>query len=317
MGEPITRLNPRVESQIHKVLFIQAIELILKIVMILPKTTHKSPGPKPYDNRKVLALCIFRVLLRKTYADYEIEMRTDQRICKLLEMSILPGKSTLQRCLSSVKMNLLREFNHILLGKWIDRKLNVSIDASGIRILGRSIWYSLRIKRNISRRECDKIHLATCNDTMLILNWFITPGKKNDSPFFVKLLKPFKLLGIVLADMGYLSRKNYQFTVDKMGCTFIPFQDRNNSKPLGHPAWKWAKKLWDVVPMLFRGIYHQRSRVECIFSALKKRYGDNLYSKKPCIRRREMALRFIAYNIRLIICLNYAKKVSLPLWVRA
>ena len=181
MGEPITRLNPKIESRIQKVFFVRALELIIKIVMILSKIDSNKPGPKPYDYRVVLCLCIFRILLRKTYADYEIEMRQDMRICKILEMKILPGKSTLQRCLATTKMDFLRQINQILLGDWIKRKLNISIDASGIRILGRSIWYSIRIKRNISRRECDKIHLATCNDTMLILNWFITPGKRNRS----------------------------------------------------------------------------------------------------------------------------------------
>lgn len=317
MGEPITRLNPQVESQIQKVLFVRALELILKIAMILPEAIRQKPGPKPYDKRKVLALCIFRILLRKTYADYEIEMRTDPRICKILNWKSLPGKSTLQRLLSSVEMNLLRKFNHLLLGEWIQRKLNISIDASGIRIIGRSIWYSLRIKRDISRRECDKIHIATCNDTMLILNWFITPGKRNDCPFFVKLLMPFKMLGLVLADKGYLSRENFQFTVDKGGSAFIPFKKNSTAKSLGFPAWKFAKKLRDTLPMLFKGIYNQRSRVECIFASLKKRWGDQLYSKKPCLRRREMALRFIAYNIKLILCLNYAREHNLSLWVRA
>ena len=75
-------------------------------------------------------------------------------------------------------MDLLRGLNQYLISDWIKRKLNISIDASGIRIIGRSIWYTIRINEEISRRECDKIHLATCNDTMLILNWFITKDKK-------------------------------------------------------------------------------------------------------------------------------------------
>lgn len=218
--------------------------------------------------------------------------------------------------MSTIKMDLLRQINNILLGKWVDRKLNISLDASGIRILGRSIWYSLRIKRNISRRECDKIHLATCNDTMLILNWFITNRRRNDSPFFRKLLAPFKLLGVVLADKGYLARKNYQFVVDRNGSAFIPFKSNSTAKPKSNPAWKFGFNLWNVLPMIFRGIYHQRSRVECIFAALKKRWGDKLYSKKAYLRRREMAMRFLAYNVRLIICLEFAAKENIPLWIR-
>jgi hypothetical protein len=317
MGEPITRLNPQVESQVQKVFFVRAIELILKIFMVLPEYNSTNPGPKPYDYRKVLALCIFRILLRKTYADYEIEMRTDPRICKIFEWKILPGKSTLQRCLSSTKMDLFREINRILIKDFINRKLNILVDASGIRILGRSIWYSIRAKKPISRRECDKVHLAVCSDTMMILNWFITEGKKNDSPFFVKLLVPFRMLGRVIADAGYLSRKNYQYVADKKGSAFIPFKKNSRAKPKSHPAWKFAFLLWKILPSMFKGIYHQRSKVECVFSVLKKRWGDKLYSKKAYVRRREMTMRFVAYNIRIILCLNYSVEKNLPLWIRA
>ena len=108
-------------------------------------------------------------------------------------------------------------------------RVDVLIDASGIRIVGRSIWYSIRIKKRVSRRECDKVHLAVCKDTLLALNWFITEGKKNDCPFFTRLLEPIKWLGNVLADRGYLSRKNYQYTVDNGGCAFIEFKKLEKS----------------------------------------------------------------------------------------
>ena len=317
MGEPITRLNPQVESQVQKILFVQAIELILKIVMILPENNSIKPGPKPYDYRVVLSLCIFRILLRKTYADYEIEMRTDMRLCGLLGMKILPGKSTIQRGLARTKMDLLRAINSVLLEDWMKRKLNILLDASGIRIVGRSIWFSLRAKRPISRRECDKIHIAVCSDVHVILNWFITEGKRNDSPFFKRLLAPFRFLGFVLADAGYLSRKNVQYVFDRNGAVFIPFKKGNAAKPKSYPAWKSLFKLWKLLPMLCKSIYNQRPKVEAVFAALKKRYGDRLDSKGARMRRREMAMRFLAYNIRLVICYKYASKQGLLLWVRA
>lgn len=317
MGEPITRLNPQVESQVQKILFVRAIELILSIVMILPENDRQKQGPRPYDYRMVLSLCIFRILLRKTYADYEIEMRTDQRICKILGLQILPGKSTIQRCLAQTKMEMLRIINFILLEDWMKRKLNILLDASGIRIVGRSVWFSLRAKRPISRRECDKIHIAICSDVHVILNWFITEGKRHDSPFFCRLLAPFKFLGFVLADVGYLARKNVQYVFDKKGAVFIPFKKGNTAKPKSHPAWKFLFKLWKLFPMLCKSIYNQRPKVEAVFAALKKRYGDHLDSKGARMRRREMAMRFLAYNIRIVICYRYANEHGLPLWVRA
>ncbi len=63
--------------------------------------------------------------------------------------------------------------------------------------------------------------------------------------------------------------------------------------------------------------YHQRSKIEAVFSAVKKRYGDSFKCRKKSMRRKEVALRFIAYNVFIILCYNYSVKHNLPLYVRA
>ncbi|MEK6896658.1 MAG: transposase, partial [Nanoarchaeota archaeon] len=212
-------------------------------------------------------------------------------------------------------------FNAMILIEWSKRKLNLMIDSSGIRIIGRSIWFCIRIKEYISKKECDKTHLAVCSDVFFIMNWRITNGKKNDCPYFRKLLKPFKLLGIILADKGYLSRANFQFAADRKGCAFIPFKKGkkkgSTNSPKSCPAWKFAFNLWKSLNGIYTSIYHQRSRIESIFHALKERYGDKLFCRGSSMRRKEMALRFIAYNIRLMIFYLYAKENNINLWVRA
>ncbi len=72
--------------------------------------------------------------------------------------------------------------------------------------------------------------------------------------------------------------------------------------------------LWENYPSLCKPIYNQRSKVEAVFSALKKRYGDQLYATKWFMRRREMAMRFIAYNVRIIIGIQIAREKNIPLW---
>lgn len=317
MGEPITRLNPQVESAVQRILLIEAVRLLLTIAMLFPAIEHDKRGMKPYDYRKIMVLCILRILLKKRYADYEIEMRTDPRICSLLGFDILPGKSTIQRGMKYFNMQWLRDFNSALIQEWIHRKLNIILDASGIRIIGRSIWFSIRVKRFISRRECDKVHIAVCSDFLLILNWRITAWRRNDSPFFQILLQPFKWLGVVIADLGYAARKHFQFVADRKGACFIPFKENATPKPKSHPAWKAAFWLWKMFQTIYLSIYHQRSKIEAVFSALKKRYGDQLYCRSANMRRKEMALRFIAYNFRIILYLRYAQQHNLSLWVRA
>ncbi len=316
MGEPNYRLNPKVESQVNKVLLTKVTQLLLTIAFMLPFREHKQRGCKPHDYRVILTLCILRILFRKTYADYEIEMRTDERICRILGLQILPGKSTIQRGMKLMSMKLLYKINLLMLAGFIKSKIDLMIDSSGIRIVGRSIWFCLRIKKEISKRDCDKTHLAVSSQFMFIMNWKITCYKKNDCPFFKKLLAPFNLLGNVTADKGYLSRDNFQLVADRRGRAFIPFKKNSTAKAKSSPAWKAAFYFWKTLNGIYMLIYHQRSKIEAVFSALKKRYGDNLYCRKAGMRRKEMAMRFIAYNLKLMICYLYAKENNLPLWIR-
>jgi hypothetical protein len=317
MGEPITRLNPQVESSIQRSLLEDAVKLLLSIAFLFPERTYLKRGQQPYDYRKLMALCILRILLRKTYADYEIEMRTDCRICSLLELKILPGKSTLQRYTDLLTMTNLWEFNRLLLKDFLQSKLNLALDASGMRIVGRSIWYCLRIKKEISRREFDKVHIAIGLDVLFVFNWRISDGKRHDSPFFRLLLAPISILGLVVADLGYSSRANVQLVANKNGACFIPFKSNATGKSKSKPAWKMLFWIWSKFKTIFDGLYHQRSKVESVFHALKERYGEELYCKSKEMRRKEMALRFVAYNLRLFIYWKFAMESGLNLYVRA
>ena len=110
---------------------------------------------------------------------------------------------------------------------------------------------------------------------------------------------------------------NVQYVVDKGGSPFIWIKKNVTLRAKKSFAWKAMIRLFRTLQPLFKAIYNQRSKVECVFSALKKRYGDHLFSKKWHMRRREMAMRFIAYNVKLIIYINYAKHNNLNCWVRA
>jgi hypothetical protein len=317
MGEPITRLNPKIESQVNRDFIALSASLLLSIAMLLKPIEHRQRGKKPYDYRILMVLCILRIILRLSYEDYERIMRTDLRICNPLGLKILPSKSTIQRAMKLFKISLIMQFNRELISCIIKRRLNIIIDSTGIRCIGRSIWYCIKINEEIEKRDCDKIHLAVDSDLLLILNFRITDWKKHDCPFFKVLLSPFKVLGIVFADKGYLSRDNFKLAMDKKGCAFIPFQKRNTKKSKGSPAWKFALNLYKKCNWIYMNIYHQRSKIEAVNSAVKKRYGDSFKCKKKLMRRKEVALRFIAYNVFIMLCYNHSIKHNLPLYVRA
>ena len=317
MGKPNIRLNPQVESVRNRFLLQRATQILLSCALLLPPPTEKvGRGRRPYDYRIVLVLSLLRIVLRKRYADYETEMRTDKRLLEMLGIKQLPCKSTIHNYTKQYfTLSLLYKFNKQLIDAWIKKPFDLLLDASGIRLVGRSIWFSIRTKKEIRKKDFDKIHIAVCLHNLLIANFRISNSKRNDSPFLRKLLEPFKLLGLIIVDKGYTNKRNAEYVTKKHGAFFSPF--KKNAKPKGLSIWVYLQKAWKAFPSIFRGIYYQRNKVEAVFSALKRRYGEQLYSKLWYMRRREMAIRFIAYNVRIIVAIQIAREKNIPLWVRA
>jgi len=317
MGKPNIRLNPKVDSIRNRILLERAMKLLLSCVLLLPEAkVQTGRGRRKYDYRIVLFLSILRTLLNKRYADYEIQMRSDQRILNVLGAKKLPCKSTINNYdLKVFTMSLLTDVNKRLIDAWIKKPVDLALDASGIRIIGRSIWYCIRTKQKSTRKECDKVHIGVSLCSNLIANFAITNRRRNDSPLLRVLLKTYTKLGLILVDMGYSNKTNALFVSKKGGAFFSPF--KSNAIAKGFHAWAYMKRLWEKFPSICKSVYNKRNIVEAIFSALKKRYGDKLHSKVWYMRRREMALRFIAYNIRIIVGIQIAREKNVPLWVRA
>jgi transposase len=55
--------------------------------------------------------------------------------------------------------------------------------------------------------------------------------------------------------------------------------------------------LWFDDEAAFLKRYHQRSKTEFVYSALKRCYGNHLASRKRRAQRRELYLKTLTYNI--------------------
>jgi Transposase DDE domain len=309
------RLNPQIDSIRNRILLVRGAAILLVVALLLPKKVSEGKGRRPYDYRIILVLCIMRILLRKRYADYESEMRFDKRLMDILQIPKLPCKSTINNYTYLFSLSFLSKFNKMLIDAWVKKPVDLLLDASGIRLVGRSIWFCIRTKEKILKKDCDKVHIAVSLCSLLIVTFRISNSRSHDSPFLRAMLKPFKILGLVIADKGYSGEKNAQFVADRQGAFFCPF--KKNAVPSGLNVWAYLSKLWNTFNSLCYGIYHNRSKVEAVFHAIKHRYGDQLYATRWYSRRREMAMRFIAYNVRIIIGIQIAREKGIPLWVRA
>src|SRR3989344_5749983 len=61
-------------------------------------------------------------------------------------------------------------------------------------------------------------------------------------------------------------------------------------------------------------IYHQRVIIESIFSAVKRRFGHQIYAKKFNAQKNELLFRFLAYNAEKLVNLSAIEVYFLQSW---
>jgi transposase len=69
----------------------------------------------------------------------------------------------------------------------------------------------------------------------------------------------------------------------------------------GSRLWKKAFHYFQLHRDEFDEHYHKRSNVESTFSAIKKKFGETLKSRKRTAQVNEMLCKIIAYNITVLI----------------
>lgn len=145
---------------------------------------------------------------------------------------------------------------------------------------------------------------------MAIVSFDITKGTRGDAPILKKLIKGMpKGIGDFCADSAYLSRDicNMVATLKKIPYIKPKKNTIRNSK--GSASWKKMVSLFQDNQDEFDKHYHKRSLVESVFAVLKGIFGNNLSSKNKLVQRKELALRVICYNIRVVNLMEITKHV--------
>jgi len=141
-----------------------------------------------------------------------------------------------------------------------------------------------------------KVSIAICTDSQYVLAQKIRLGPRNDNLDFKKVMKNIQCKYVV-ADKGYDSRSNRLFVLNNLKAyPHIPYRKYSGVTYTNNGT----KKV-----ICNDKIYHQRSKVETVFSVIKRKYGSFVLSKSFETQKRELLMRLIAYNIdrKLIISL--------------
>src|SRR5262249_59502924 len=117
----------------------------------------------------------------------------------------------------------------------------------------------------------------------------------------------------VSADKAYLSHENLELVEALGGTAYVPF--KVNSQP-GEAGTVWEKLyLYYLLRREeFLPHYHQRSNVESVFSAIKRKFGDSVRSKIEAAMVNEALCKILAHNLCCVILSQIELGIEAVFW---
>lgn len=319
MGKAQHRVAPEVANYVNRNLESLSIRVVNRTVKkLLPPWEKRERGRRPHNPKIVAICCILRMLLCKTYDEMESWCKTNAELHKILRTTCLPTHSVLHRGMEKLIMAYVRKVIRCLILEYRRSGLTVAVDSSGFSISKSSKWFDIRVKRVNTKKDFLKLHIAIDVESGIILSFTITASNIHDTKEFKRLLRYLPTIAKCLADSGYSSRKNCSYVaIKKHGKPYIKFKVNATGKAKGSRAWKESHHEYKDDPETWLAVYHLRSIIESVFGSIKRRWSDCIFSRRAWLRRRELALRVLAYDIKQVLYLQRGQELGIPLRIPA
>jgi transposase len=167
-------------------------------------------------------------------------------------------------------------------------------------------WFDHKYGREMSKATWIKAHAMIGTTTNVVTSIRVTDETGADSPALPYLVEStaqrFRMCEVSV-DKAYLGHDNLA-AIESVGATpFIPF--KSNSKSTGSPAWR---RMWGHFLMRqedFLAHYHKRSNVEATFSAIKRKFGGALRSKRFTAQVNETLCKVLCHNLTCLVHAMY------------
>jgi transposase len=196
----------------------------------------------------------------------------------------------------------------------------VAPDSTGIQTTSFGAWREAKHGEQRTKKWL-KLHALVGTKTHAVLRAVVGDKYSGDSLQFAPLLRDAVAEGFhprgVVADKGYLSKEKYALA-DSMGLeALIPFKantlsnEVNRIRGIKNPAsWEKAYHLFQANREEFNRKYHTRSNVESVFSALKRKFGENIRSKNRIAQVNEVLCKLIASNLTVVVHEMFENRIA-------
>jgi len=263
---------------------------------------------KIFDQWIWVVLLVLRQYERKDYRDFVDWLEIAIPITEYLELKRIPHYTSLQKASARMDSIWLRRIIARFIKERDTEELRViGIDSTGYRLDHASKYYETRLnykgkKKNLRRRYL-KSTISVDLDKQIIVGYKQRRGPANDCIDFPNVVKNTHTAVhafIYIADRGYDSEKNHKLVGDTIGA-FSIIPPRNMEVPIHRTRGKYRKEMKRGYD---KKTYNKRAKVETVNSVVKRKMGDDVYSKNVKTQNRELEFRYIAYNARRLIQKN-------------